>query len=84
MMMYILCPLSLRQVEDFLFERGIESVGYQCGFCGTGSVHCLPRKSEGAHMKCAMKRYDLPQSIVTDRLRPYCAAMKLVGVSVRQ
>ncbi len=31
-----------------------------------------------------MKRYGLPQSIVTDRLRSYRAAMKVVGVSDRQ
>ena len=29
-MMYIRYPMSLRQLEDILFERGIESVTRQC------------------------------------------------------
>lgn len=28
-MMYIRCPSSLRQLEDFLFERGIGNAGYR-------------------------------------------------------
>jgi putative transposase len=35
-------------------------------------------------LKRAMKRYGGPRSIVTDRLRSYRAAMKIVGVSDRQ
>ena len=35
-------------------------------------------------LKRTMKRYGRPQSIVTDRLRSYRAAMKVVGVSHRQ
>jgi putative transposase len=31
-----------------------------------------------------MKRYGRPWVIVTDRLRSYCAAMKVVGISDRQ
>ncbi len=35
-------------------------------------------------LKRAMKRYGRPRSIVTDRLRSYRAAMKVVGASGRQ
>ncbi len=35
-------------------------------------------------LKRTMKRYGLPWSIVTDRLRPYRAAMKVGGLSDRQ
>ena len=52
-MMYIRYPLSLRQVEDLLFERGIdichETVRFwwnRFGSGGTGSVRCLLRRSE--------------------------------------
>ena len=31
-----------------------------------------------------MKRYGLPKAIVTDRLRPYRAAMKIIGIAERQ
>jgi hypothetical protein len=47
-MMYIRYPLSLRQVEDLLFERGIDIchetvrfwVTVRCG--GSGAVQCNP------------------------------------------
>jgi len=42
------------------------------------------RKAALKFLKRTMKRYGLPRSIVTDRLRSYCAAMKVVGVSNRQ
>lgn len=42
------------------------------------------RKAALALLKRAMKRYGRPRSIVTDRLRSYRAAMKVVGVSDRQ
>lgn len=35
-------------------------------------------------LKRAMKRYDRPRSLVTDRLRSYRAAMRIVGVAERQ
>ncbi len=37
------------------------------------------RKAALKFLKRAMKRYGLPQSIVTDRLRSYRAAMKVIG-----
>ena len=45
-MMYIRYPLSLRQVEDLLFERGIDICHETvCGSGGTGSVRCSQRRS---------------------------------------
>ncbi len=42
------------------------------------------RKAALKFLKRTMKRYDPPRSIVTDRLRSYRAAIKVVGVSDRQ
>jgi putative transposase len=42
------------------------------------------RKAPLKFLKHAMKKYGGPKSIVTDRLRSYRAAMKVVGVSDRQ
>ncbi len=42
------------------------------------------RKAALKFLKRTMKRYGRPRSIVTDRLRSYRAAMKVVGVSDRQ
>ena len=42
------------------------------------------RKAALAFLKRAMKRYGRPGAIVTDRLRSYRAAMKVMGVSDRQ
>ncbi len=44
-MMYIRYPLSLRQVEDLLFERNIDICHETVRFCGTGSVRCSPLRS---------------------------------------
>ncbi len=138
-MLYIRYPLSLRQVEDLLFERGIdichETMQFWWNHFGpmfaaeirrrrAGSLHAVPqwrwhldelfvkingethylwravdhegevlevfatkrrdRKAALASLKRAMKRYGQPQSIVTDRLPSYGAAMKEVGVEQRQ
>ena len=137
-MMYVRYPLSLRQVEDLLFERGIdichETVRFWWNRFGpmfaaeirkrriqhrcysqwqwrldevfmriNGETHYLWRavdhEGEGLEVlatkrrnrraavkfiKRAMKRYGRPGTIVTDRLRSYGAAMKVVGVSDRQ
>ena len=137
-MMYTRYPLSLRQVEDLLSERGIdichETVRFWWNRFGpmfaaeirrrrvhrrsysrwrwhldegfvriNGAIHYLwravdhegevlkvlatKRRDRGAALKFltrAMKRYGRPRSIVTDRLRSYRAAMKIVGVSDRQ
>jgi putative transposase len=42
------------------------------------------RKTALRFLRKAMKRYGRPETIVTDRLRPYRAAMKLIGNQARQ
>jgi putative transposase len=137
-MMYIRYPLSLRQVEDLLSERGIdichETVRFWWNRFGpmfaaeirkrrvqnhsysrwrwhldevfvriNGETHYLwravdqegevlevfatkrrDRKAALIFIKRAMKRYGRPKVIVTDRLRSYRAAMKVIGNSERQ
>ena len=137
-MMYIRYPLSLRQVEDLLAERGIdichETVRFWWNRFGpmfaaeirkrrvhhssysqwrwhldevfvkiNGEIHYLWRAvdHEGEvlevfatkrrdrwavlkFLKRAMKRYGRPGTIVTDRLRAYGAAMKILGIVERQ
>jgi putative transposase len=137
-MMYVRYPLSLRQVEDLLFERGIdichETVRYWWNRFGpmfaatirkrripnrsfsqwrwhldevfvriNGKTHYLwravdhegevlevfatkrrNRRAALKFLKRTMKRYGRPQSIVTDRLRSYRAAMKAIGNSANQ
>ncbi len=136
--MYIRYPLSLRQVEDLLHERGIdichETVRFWWNRFGpmfaaeirkrrvdrqsysnwrwhldevfvriNGEAHYLwravdlegevlevfatkhrDRKAALRFLKRAMKRYGRPRAIVTDRLRSYGAAMRVVGNSERQ
>lgn len=132
-MMYVRYPLSLRQVEDLLHERGIdichETVRYWWNRFGpmlageirkrrlktrafsnwqwhldevfvkiNGETHYLwravdhegevlevfatkrrDRKAALHFLKKAVKRYGLPNTIVTDRLGSYRAAMKVIG-----
>ena len=42
------------------------------------------RKAALRFLRKAMKRYGHPEAIVTDRLRSYCAAMKVIGNAERQ
>ena len=42
------------------------------------------RRAALKFLKRAMKRYGRPRSIVTDRLRSYCAAMKVIGNATDQ
>ena len=42
------------------------------------------RKAALKFIKCAMKRYGRPTSVVTDRLGSYTAAMKSLGIEDRQ
>ena len=137
-MMYIRYPLSLRQVEELLFERGFdichETVRHRWNRLGpmfaaeirmrrvhhrshsdwrwhldevfvkiNGETHDLwravdhegevlevfatrrrDRRAALKFLKRAMKRYGRPRSIVTDRLRSYCAAMKVIGNATDQ
>jgi putative transposase len=133
-MMYVRYPLSLRQVEDLLHERGIdichETVRFWWNRFGpifaaeirkrrvhhrrfslwrwnldeifvriNGKTHYLwravdhegevlevfatKRRDRKAALKF-LKRYGRPRAIVTDRLRSYGAAMRVVGNSDRQ
>ena len=108
-MMYVRFPLSLRQVEDLLFERGIdichETVRFWWNRFGPMFAAEIRKRRAVDHegevlevfaskrrdgkaallfLKRAMKRYGWPHSIVTDRLRSYRSAMKVVGLSGRQ
>ena len=47
-MMYVRYPLSLRQVEDLLCERGIDICHETVRYCGTALVQCVPRRSGNA------------------------------------
>lgn len=138
-MMYVRFPLSLRQVEDLLHERGID-ISYETVrawwnrfgpvFAGeirrkrsasmrrtrqwrwhldevfvriNGEIHYLwravdhegevlevfvtkrrNRRAAVKFLKKAMKRYGRPKAIVTDRLRSYRAAMKVIGNETSQ
>src|SRR3990170_5956374 len=137
-MMYIRYPLSLRQVEDILFERGIdishETIRFWWNRFGpmlaneirkrrshrrscsqwrwhldevfvriNGETHYLwravdhegevlevfvtkrrDRRAALRFLKRTMKRYGRPRSIVTDRLRSYRSAMKVIGNAADQ
>jgi putative transposase len=138
-MMYVRFPLSLRQVEDLLHERGINichetvrswwnrfgplfaaeikkkrSAQMRAGMQWrwhldevfvkiNGETHYLwravdhegevleafvakkrDRRAALRFLKKAMKRYGRPEAVVTDRLRSYRAAMKVIGNAERQ
>ncbi len=137
-MMYVRFPLSLRQVEDLLHERGIdishETVRAWWNRFGpvfaaeirkrriqgqsyslwqwhldevfvriNGELHYLwravyhegemlesfvtkrrNRKAAVKFLRKAMKRYGRPEVIVTDLLRSYPVAMKIIGIAGRQ
>jgi len=138
-LMYVRFPLSLRQVEDLLHERGID-ISYETVrawwnrfgpiFAAeirknrsasrrslpqwrwhldevfvriNGEIHYLwravdhegevlesfvtkkrDRKAALRFLKKTMKRFGRPKTIVTDRLRSYGAAMKVIGNEARQ
>jgi putative transposase len=138
-MLYVRFPLSLRNVEDLLHERGIdishETVRYWWNRFGpifaseirrgraarmraysnlqwpldevfvkiNGEMHCLcraidhegevlesyvtkrrDRKAALKFLRKSMKRYGNPEALVTDKLRSFSAAMKVVGNANRQ
>ena len=45
---------------------------------------CRDHKAALNFLKKTMKRHGLPKVIVTDRLRSYCAAMKVIGNAEKQ
>jgi putative transposase len=138
-MMHIRFPLSLRNVEDLLHERGIDvsheavrfwwnrfgpmfasgirkkrvqqlrvysnwrwhldevfvkingetqylwrAVDYEGEVLASYVTKRRDRKAAMRFLKKAMKRYGRPRIIVTDRLRSYGAAMKVIGNTDRQ
>ena len=137
-MMYDRYPLSLRQVEDLLFERGIDvcyetvrlwwngfglmfaaeirkrrvqngsytrwrwhldevfvringethylwrAVDHEGGVLGVFAMKWRDRRAALKFLKPAMKRYGRAQSIVTDRLRSYRAAMNVIDNAAAQ
>ncbi len=136
--MYLRFPLSLRQVEDLLFERGIDvchetirfwwnrfgpmfaneirkrriltrSSSHWCWHLDevfvriNGETHYLwravdhegevlevfvtkrrDRRAALKFLKRAMKRHGRPRSIITDRLRSYRSAMRVIGNATDQ
>ena len=48
------------------------------------ATKCGDRKAALRFLNRAMKRYGRPHSIVTDRIRSYWAAMKVLGIVERQ
>ena len=56
-MMYVRYPLSLRNVEDLLAERGIDVATRQSASGGTGLARCSPPRSvNDASYACAAIR----------------------------
>ena len=78
--MYIRYPLSLRQVDDLLFERGIDICHETVRFWWNrfGPMFAVEIR------KRTMKRHGRPKAIVTDRLRSYRAAMREIGNEAHQ
>ncbi len=83
-------PLSLRQVEDLLHERGIDvsylwrAVDHEGEVLEVFVTKKRDRKAALRFLKKAMRRHGSPRTVVTDRLRPYRAAMKVIGIAGRQ
>ncbi|MEQ8319103.1 MAG: DDE-type integrase/transposase/recombinase [Rhodospirillales bacterium] len=80
-MMYIRYPLSLRQVENLLFECGIdichETIRFWWNRFG-------PMFAAEIRKRRAMKRYGRPKVIVTDRLRSNRTALNVIGNAAKQ
>jgi transposase-like protein len=74
-MMYVRYPLSLRRVEDLLFERGID-------ICHETVRPWWNRFGPmfAAEIRQSMiKQHGRPKTIVTDELRSYGAGLKALG-----
>lgn len=48
------------------------------------ATQCRGRKAALGFLKRAIKRFDRPNTVVTDRLRSYRAATKTIGIAQRQ
>ena len=92
-MMYVPFPLSLRNVEDVLFERGIdichETVRLWWNRFGPEILesHITETRVKDAaltFMKKTLKRHGSPEKITTDGLRSYRAAMNVLGNAEKQ
>src|SRR5208282_4996067 len=81
-MMYVKYPMSLRNVEDLLAERGIdishETVRFWWNWFGPMFAAEIRTKRDKAaalkFLKRIMKTLGRPRSVVTDGLCSYCAA----------
>jgi len=96
-MMYVRFPLSLRQVDDrrwpldevfvwindetYYLWRAVDQKGKVLEAFATKK---RDRKAALWFLKKATKRYGCPVVVVTDRLRSYRAAMKIIGNAERQ
>jgi putative transposase len=76
-MLYVRYPLSLRNVEDLLFERGYD-------FCHETVRLWWNKAAALAFMKKALKRHGKADTIVTDGLKSYPSAMRDLGNLGRQ
>ena len=94
-MMYVRFPLSLRNFEDLLHERGIDICHETVRYWWRAVDHdgevleafVSKRRDRNAaldFLKRIMKKYGAPKVIVTDRLRSYRAAMKIIGNETTQ
>jgi putative transposase len=93
-MLYVRFPLSLRNVEDLLFERGSdlchETVRLWRAVDLEGEIleSFVTKKRDKAaalsFMKRALKRHGSPEAITTDGLRSYGAAMNELGNSEKR
>ena len=86
-MMYVKYPLSLRNVEDLLFERGIDlwrAVDQGGEILESFVTKKRDKEAALAFMKKALKRHGSPEKITTDGLRSYRAAMNELGNAAKQ
>ena len=90
-MMYVRYPLSLRQVEGLLHERGIDirhetvmhylwrAVDHEGEVLEVFASKRRDRKAALKFLKRVMKRHGRPRAIVTDWLQSFRSAMTVIG-----
>ena len=96
-LMYVRFPLSLRNVEDLLFERGIDfchetvrmvyllgAVDHEGEVLESYIAKTRDKAAALTFMKKALKRHGSPAAITTDGLRSYRAAMSELGNAEKQ